>query len=76
MTAFESRPVTRARTARPPQRLPQLKIEALPVTSMSSLAMMRDLVNRVLQARKNPDEDDDDPNMPLSSAAVFASRMR
>jgi hypothetical protein len=36
--------------------------------SMSSLAIVRDLVKRVLQARKNlkirnyPDEDDDDPD--------------
>jgi hypothetical protein len=67
MTAFESRPITRSRAARSRQRLPQLKTQPLPVRSMSSLAMVRDLVKRVLQAKKNlktryPDEDDDDPD--------------
>jgi hypothetical protein len=67
MTAFESQAITRSRSARSPQRLPRLKTQPLPVRSMSSLAVVRDLVKRVLQARKNlktryPDEDDDDPD--------------
>jgi hypothetical protein len=65
MTAFEARPNSRA--ARSGQRVLQLKTQPLPVRSMSSLAIVRDLVKKVLQARKNlktryPDEDDDDPD--------------
>jgi hypothetical protein len=64
MTAFESRPIARSRAARSRERLRAGKMPALPV---SSLAIVRDLVKRVLQARKNqttryPDEDDDDPD--------------
>jgi hypothetical protein len=63
MTDFESCSISRSRAApsRPDQRQP------LPLNRMRSLAIVRDLVKKVLQARKNlktryPDEDDDDPD--------------
>jgi hypothetical protein len=63
MTDFESRSLSRSRAApsRPDQRLP------LSLNRMSSLSIVRDLVKKVLHARKNlktryPDEDDDDPD--------------
>jgi hypothetical protein len=68
MTAFESRPVSRSRAAPSRQRPRSDEMQLLRVNSMSSLAIVRDLVKKVLRARKNlkgrkyPDEDDDDPD--------------
>jgi hypothetical protein len=68
MPAFESRLVSRSRAAPSRQRLRSDEMRPTPVNSMSSLAIVRDLVKKVLQARKNlkgrkyPDEDDDDPD--------------
>ena len=67
MTDFESRSISRSRAA--PSRQ-HLRDDTLPLrlNGMSSLAIVRDLVKKVLHARKNkkirmyPDEDDDDPD--------------
>jgi hypothetical protein len=68
MTAFESRPVRHSPAAPSRQRLPSDGMRPLRMNSMSTLALVRDLVKKVLHARKDkktrmyPDEDDDDPD--------------
>jgi hypothetical protein len=67
MTVFNLRHFSRSRAA-PRERLRSGEMRPLRVSSMRSLAIVRDLVKRVLRARKNlkirnyPDEDDDDPD--------------
>jgi hypothetical protein len=52
MTDFESRRISRSRAA-PSRRRLRDEMLPLPLNRMSSLAVVRDLVKRVLQARKN-----------------------
>jgi hypothetical protein len=61
MTAFDLRLLARSRAARSRERLQLGKRRSQPVSSMSSLAIVRELVKRILKARNYSDEDDDDP---------------